>query len=90
MTEHTLKEPLSTESGVLSIVRLRAVKVRDLKNAERARAAEGDFAANIALMASVTGLSIEQVEDMGAEDFADLQERLADFLPKASPPTGEA
>jgi len=84
MTVITLREPISTAEGVISTVMLRRPKVKDLKKVDAARAEGGDMQAGIAMVAAITGLSVEVVDEMDAADFTTISEALADFFQPAS------
>lgn len=75
MSEHlTLKHPFTTASGkVISELTLRRPKVRDLKAAQNYGASEA--AQEIGLLAIVTGLTAEDVEEMDLADYGQLQAR---------------
>jgi len=79
-----LKTPVTGPDGkLIKTVEIGAVKVKHLKTAEIARnGGGGDMAAGIALLAAVTGLDVETVEELDARDFTTLSEKMADFLPK--------
>lgn len=80
---YTLKTPIKLPDGsTVQNVEIGAVKVKHLKAAEAARSDGGDMAAGIALIASMTGLPVEAVEEMDARDFTAMSEGLADFLPQ--------
>jgi hypothetical protein len=81
--KHSLKTPIKMADGsTIKDVEVSTVKVKHLRVAEAARNDGGEFAAGIALLAAVTGLSVEAVEEMDAMDFTALQEKLAGFLPQ--------
>lgn len=83
MTTYKLKTPLTKPDGdVVKEVKIGAVKVKHLKAAENARADGGDMMAGIAMIAAVTELPVEVVEEMDARDFTALSEQVADFLPR--------
>ena len=79
----TLKTPITIADGtVIKTVEVGTVKVKHLKAAEAARKDGDDMMAGIALIAAVTELPVEAIEEMDARDFTALSEGLADFLPK--------
>jgi hypothetical protein len=80
---YTLQSPIKTNDGsTVKSVEIKTVKVRHLKAAEAARKDGDDMMAGIALIAAVTELPVDVVEEMDARDFTALSEKLADFLPK--------
>ncbi|MBJ7543275.1 phage tail assembly protein [Rhodomicrobium udaipurense] len=85
----TLEFPVKVGGKAFNLLTLRRPKVRDVRDVERVRQADGDFAAGIALAAVVTGLPVDAVEDMDAADFMKLSEAVAGFMPRATPATGE-
>ena len=81
--KHELKSPITAADGtIIRTVTMAAVKVKHLRAAEAARKEGDDIAAAIALLAAVTSLPVEVVEEMDARDFTALSEGLADFLPR--------
>jgi hypothetical protein len=80
---YTLKSPIKTADGtVIKTVTMGNVKVKHLRAAEGARKDGDDMMAGIALVAAVTELPVEVIEEMDARDFTAISEGLADFLPK--------
>jgi hypothetical protein len=82
--KHELKAPITGADGkIIKWVEVKPVKVKHLKAAELARAnGGGDMMAGIALLAAVTELPVEVIEELDARDFTVLSENMADFLPK--------
>jgi Phage tail assembly chaperone proteins, E, or 41 or 14 len=79
-----LRVPLTDkEGGTITIVTLRRVKVKDIKAMEAKRIEAGDFDATITLASVLSGLALETLEEMDAEDFVSLSEVVTSFLPKA-------
>ena len=78
-----LKVPLTdVEGGTITEVTLRRVKVKDIKQMEKTAKEAGDFDATIALASALSGIKVETLEEMDAEDFTSLSEIVASFLPK--------
>jgi hypothetical protein len=80
--KHKLQTPITYSGGVVDTVEIGTVKVKHLKAGELARKDGDDMMAGIALIAAVTNLPVEVIEEMDARDFTVLSEAMADFLPK--------
>lgn len=78
---HPLKHPVEYEGETIEFVSLRRPRVRDLRALE-AKKGEGDIAQSIAMIAAVTGMPEGVVDEMDAEDYTILSERIADFFPR--------
>ena len=86
MTTITLREPIKTADGsTVKAVTLRRAKVKDLKKVDAARAEGGEMQAGIVMVACITGLPVETIEEMDAADFTTVSEKIADFFTTASP-----
>lgn len=80
----TLKHPVDVEGETVETVSLRRPKVRDMRAIEEAKD-EGEIGQTIALIAAITGLKPEIIEEFDAEDYVALSERIADFFPQGQP-----
>jgi Phage tail assembly chaperone proteins, E, or 41 or 14 len=90
MKKHKLSNPVTLNGQTVSEVTVSNIKVKHLKAVEKAREEGGDFNAAIAVVAGLTGLSAELVEEMDATDFATLSEMAESFLPPKSAKSGES
>lgn len=80
--EHTLIEPIDGPGGErITRVLIRRPKGRDLREMEAIVEAKGPGAATFAMVAALTGLTADQVDDLDAEDFVALGEKVANFMP---------
>jgi hypothetical protein len=81
--KYELKFPITgTDGKLIKTIEIGTVKVKHLKAAEGARQDGGDMAVGIALLAAVTQLPVETIEEMSASDFSEMSEKMTDFLPK--------
>ena len=92
MTTITLNSPITFKRGdqemTVKELTLRKVKVKDMKVAEAEREKGSQFTASVALLASVTGLPIEAIEELDADDFTAVEVAMQPFLPKPPLETG--
>lgn len=88
----TLSEPIVSEGGEITEVVIPKPKVKDLKRMDEAlRDVEDQLDQGIIMVSTFTGLSVDVVEEMDAEDFTKISEVIADFFPRAKEPeSGEA
>jgi hypothetical protein len=81
--KHELQTPITgTDGKLIKSVVIGTVKVKHLKSAEVARRDGDEMMAGIALLAAVTELPVEVIEEMDARDFATISEAMGSFLPK--------
>lgn len=86
-----LSEPIMVENKEVSSITLRRPKAGDLIVTDHA---EGDMGKTFALLERLTATPESSLRELELEDFAELSEKLADFLPAslrtgalASPPS---
>lgn len=96
----TLSEPVVSDGKTITEVTIRKPKVKDLKQMQAAMDGIDDkLDQGVAMAASLTGLSIDAVEELDVDDFTTISEVIADFFPKGvvsatgapsspKPPTG--
>ncbi len=82
MTSIKLKHPIIADGVEVTELALRRPKVRDL---ERIDKVAGEIAKAVTLTADLAELTPDQVRELDAEDFAEVAERLGDFLGDARP-----
>lgn len=88
VAEHTLIEPIDGADGArITKVLIRRPKARDIREMERINDAEGPGPAAFRMVAALTGLTDDQVDDLDGEDFVELSEKVANFIPARK--TGE-
>lgn len=87
-----LNYPIKSGAATISEIELRRPKVRDIRAGDLARASGGDTAAMVAMIASMTGLPTEAVEDIDVtDDFARIVEAFNAIAGDARPlPNGGA
>lgn len=80
--EHVLIEPIEGNDGAwIDRVTVRRPKGRDLREMEEIVEAKGPGPATFAMIAALTGLTAEQVDDLDAEDIVVLGEIVSNFMP---------
>jgi len=82
----TLSTPVAYNGKSYAALTLRKAKVKDLEAAESARRDGGDFAAVVALIASLADVPLAVVREMDAEDLNLMSGALPDFLPSSTAP----
>ena len=82
MTSIKLKHPIIADGVEVTELALRRPKVRDI---ERIDKVAGEIAKAVTLTADLAELTPDQVRELDAEDFAEVAERLGDFLGDARP-----
>lgn len=76
-----LKSPISVSGAEVRSVTLRVPRVRDLEYAETVSKAKMDsIAYQTHLLASVTGLPLDAVRELSADDFIPLIERVTKMI----------
>jgi hypothetical protein len=70
---------------IIEIVTLRRLKAKDLRALDRI---DGKFAQSLAVIAALSGLSTQIVDELDAEDVEGIGGLIGDFFP-TRPPTGE-
>ena len=77
--EIKLKEPINIDGHTVETIKIRSPKVKDIKDAMLA-AKDDPMEGEIALIAKLSELTIEQVEEMEMANYVLLQEAVSDFL----------
>lgn len=80
-----LEYPIKLDVGVIDEVNLRRPKVRDMAAFETAMV-EGRLRGTVVMLASISGLTVEQVEEMDAGDFARVSDAMAPLMPGTQRP----
>lgn len=81
MVSVDLKVPISVSGAEVRSVTLRVPRVRDLEYAETASKAKMDTVAyQTHLLASVSGLPLDAVRDLSADDFIPLIEHVSKMI----------
>ncbi len=82
-----LQYPVTVEGREVSEVTITRPKVKDLKAMDAALDGIKDkLDQGINMVSVLTGLSLDTVEDLDAEDFTKLSEEVAGFFPQAKAP----
>jgi hypothetical protein len=81
----TLSEPIQFEGREIAEVHITKPKVKDLKRMNAALDGITDpLEQGIVMAASLTGLPVEVIEDLDADDFTTISEVIADFFPQGT------
>lgn len=90
-TKHTLAVPIQHDGREIGEVSLRRPKVKDLRAINAAGKDGDELDQSTVMIATLSGLPPEAVDELDTEDFVALSETVADFFPKVEEPeTGEA
>jgi hypothetical protein len=84
-----LEYPILVGDKTVSTLSVKRPKVRDVAAMEKVRQAEGDFAAGLAMVARVTGLAAEAVDEIDSADFTELSKVIEGFTRRRGPAIGE-
>ena len=80
-----LAAPLEHDGRKITELQIRKPKVKDLKRMNAALDGVADpLEQGIVMVASLTGLPVEVIEELGADDFTTISEVIADFFPQAT------
>ncbi len=82
----TLNYPITWEGAKIAEVTVKRPKVKDMKAVEEVEEGLGDISRSIAVIAILTGLPSEAVEELDAKDFEAVSEVIGGFLGRATPP----
>lgn len=85
MLTYTLKEPITFKGLEVKELVFKPLKVKHLEDMDKA---EGNTGKMVALIASVTGVTIAAVREIGIEDFSAIAKIAGDLLGKLQP-TGD-
>ena len=81
----TLSEPIEHDGRQITEFQITKPKVKDLKRMNAALDnITNPLEQGIVMAASLTGLPVEVIEDLGADDFTTISEVIADFFPQAT------
>ncbi len=81
----TLEEPIIVGGSELTKVTVRRPKVKDLREVSAAAdGAKSDMEQGIAIVATLTGLPAEAIDELDAGDFDNISTVVGDFFPKAT------
>ncbi|MGR3461301.1 MAG: phage tail assembly protein [Roseovarius sp.] len=89
MDTHKLKYPFEFGGETVETVSLRRPKTRDLRAIEEAEN-KGEIEQGMLMICALTGLSPEAADELDAEDYLALVERVGDFFPQAASADGAA
>lgn len=91
-TTRKLIVPLENDEGEeIKQVTIRRPKVKDLRRLEaEMKGVEDPLTEGVIMVAVLTGLTSDQVEDMDAEDFTALTEMVVGFFPAGAAPSNGA
>ena len=78
-TTYTLTEPIEVDGEQVTELQVRRLKVRDIRAASK-RGKGDDVDMGVHMVALVTDLTPEQVDELDAADFVALSEVVAGFL----------
>ncbi|MBU2714223.1 phage tail assembly protein [Zooshikella harenae] len=73
---YTLEYPINVNGEVVSEIKLRRPTVKDMKNTEKQGG--GDFEQAIALIASLSGISQQDIENIDGADFKKINNLVVD------------
>lgn len=80
-----LAAPLEHDGRKITELQIRKPKVKDLKRMNAALHGIADpLEQGIVMVASLTGLPVDVIEELGADDFTTISEVIADFFPQAT------
>lgn len=85
MTTVVLKYPVPHGNAVLTEITLRRAKVRDVAAGDKARITDGDFAATVAMIASMANLPVDVIMDVDATDIAALGDAMSAMIEGKGP-----
>jgi len=74
-----LKVPLTVDGKTVAEVSIRRPKVKDIRVVESTKG-EGDLQQGIVTVSLLTGISVEEIDDMDAGDFARVSEVVGGFF----------
>ena len=81
-TNVKLAEPIMVGDQKLTEVTLRRPKVKDLRALDHLDVNANDLTRGIEMVAILTGLTPETIDELDAADFAAISDVIAGFLPK--------
>jgi hypothetical protein len=82
-----LSDPIEHDGRLITEVQISKPKVKDLKRMNAALDGVTDqLDQGIVLAATLTGLPVEVIEELDADDFTAISEVIADFFPQAKAP----
>jgi hypothetical protein len=84
-----LEYPIQVDGKTISKLTLRRLKVWQTKIVAEVEEKEGQFAAGIAGLALMAGISREEVEELDSAEFSNISEKVQNFLKPRDPDTGE-
>ena len=87
-TNVKLAEPIMVGDQKLTEVTLRRPKVKDLRALDHLDVNANDLTRGIEMVAILTGLTPETIDELDAADFAAISDVIAGFLPKPPEPGG--
>lgn len=77
-----LKYPLEIEGGLVTSLTFKRAKIKNLQAIQKAAEDGDELLATIVTISELTGLSLDAVREIDAEDLIELAGKVADFLPK--------
>ena len=84
-----LKHPFELDGETVEAVSLRRPKVKDLRAIDAAEE-KGELEQGAVMIAAVTGLSMEAVDELDTEDFLAITEKIEAFFPEVAGSKGGA
>jgi len=84
-----LKVPLTVDGKTVAEVSIRRPKVKDIRVVESTKG-EGDLQQGIVTVSLLTGISVEEIDDMDAGDFARVSEVVGGFFDALKAPDSGA